>query len=302
VLLVVLAALPPVLLTLHIARQDRQRQTAALRQRSQDMVKLAARKEVREIKDGDRTLRIGIINVPGFYQNVEERIANNPDYRSTTTDVRKLIDELRAGPGIDALLLDLRGDGGGYLPEAQGLTGLFIDRGPVVQLRGAEGNIEVLDDPEPGVFYDGPLAVLVDRTSASASEIFAGAIQDYKRGVIIGQTTFGKGTVQNQYPLDRWKSQSTDGQINVTIGKFYRVTGESTQFRGVTPDIVLPSFVPEDEVGESALDNALPWDRIQTTRFSTRDVDAALLGHIRQSQEKREERRARFREIGRHAF
>lgn len=257
--------------------------------------KLAARKEVREVKDGERTLRIGVITVPGFYQNVEERMANNPDYRSTTTDVRKLITELRAGPGIDALLLDLRGDGGGYLPEAQSLTGLFIDRGPVVQLRGAEGNIEVLDDPEPGVFYDGPLAVLVDRTSASASEIFAGAMQDYKRGLIIGQTTFGKGTVQNQYPLDRWKSQSTDGQINVTIGKFYRVTGESTQFRGVTPDIVLPSFVPEDEVGESALDNALPWDRIQSARFSARNIDAALIARIRQSQDGRAATDANYR-------
>jgi carboxyl-terminal processing protease len=242
--------------------------------------KLAARQELREVKVGERTVRVGVINVPGFYQNIADRDSNNPDYRSTTRDVQRLIGELRAGAGIDALLLDLRGDGGGYLPEAQSLTGLFIDRGPVVQLRGADGRVEVLDDPEAGAFYDGPLAVLVDRTSASASEIFAGAIQDYQRGVIIGQTTFGKGTVQNQYPLDHWKSQSTNGQINVTIGKFYRITGESTQFRGVSPDIALPSFVPVDEVGESTLDHALPWDRINASHFTPLPMPSGLLTRL----------------------
>jgi carboxyl-terminal processing protease len=249
--------------------------------------KLAAKKEVREVKVGERTLRIGVITVPGFYQDVAQRNANNPDYRGTTHDVRRLITELRAGGPIDALLLDLRGDGGGFLPEAQSLTGLFIDRGPVVQLRGADGRVEVLDDPESGVFYDGPLAVLVDRTSASASEIFAGAMQDYHRGVIIGQTTFGKGTVQNQYPLDRWLSQSTDGQINVTIGKFYRVTGESTQFRGVVPDIELPSFVPVDEVGESSLDYALPWDRISSSRFAALTPPPGLLARLKSKEAER---------------
>ena len=134
-------------------------------------------------------------------------------------------------------MLDLRGDGGGYLPEATALTGLFIDHGPVVQLQDTTGRLEVLDDPEPGIAYTGPLAVLVDRFSASASEIFAGAIQDYHRGVIIGQRTFGKGTVQNLVPLDRWSQQPTSGQLTVTIGKFYRVTGESTQHRGVEPDV-----------------------------------------------------------------
>jgi carboxyl-terminal processing protease len=256
--------------------------------------KLAAKKDVREVKLGERTLRIGVITVPGFYQDIAQRNANNADYRGTTHDVRRLITELRTGGGIDALLLDLRGDGGGFLPEAQSLTGLFIDHGPVVQLRGADGRVEVLDDPDTGVFYDGPLAVLVDRTSASASEIFAGAIQDYRRGVIIGQTTFGKGTVQNQYPLDRWRSQSTDGQINVTIGKFYRVTGESTQFRGVVPDIELPSFVPADEVGESSLDYALPWDRIGASRFAPLPQPAGLLERLKAREAERERTDANF--------
>lgn len=228
----------------------------------------AARKQLRKVKLGDSELKVGIITVPGFYENLQERNAGDPNYRSTARDVRRLIGELQSEGGIDALLLDLRGDGGGYLPEATALTGLFIDQGPVVQLKGTDGRVEVLDDPEVGIDYSGPLTVLVDRTSASASEIFAGAIQDYKRGVILGQTTFGKGTVQNQIKLDRWPSQSTDGQINVTVGKFYRVTGESTQLRGVEPDISLPSYVDTTEIGESALDYAMPWDRIDPARFT----------------------------------
>lgn len=228
----------------------------------------AAKKQRRTVTLNGRQLNIGVITVPGFYEDIQERSANNPDYRSTTRDVRRLINELKAEGPLDGLLLDLRGDGGGFLPEAQGLTGLFIDRGPVVQLKGTDGRIEVLDDPETGVAYDGPVTVLVDRTSASASEIFAGAIQDYRRGLILGQTTFGKGTVQNQVRLDLWPGQSTNGQINVTIGKFYRVTGESTQHRGVEPDISLPSYIAKDEVGESSLEHALPWDRIAAARFT----------------------------------
>jgi carboxyl-terminal processing protease len=166
-------------------------------------------------------------------------------------------------------VLDLRADGGGYLPEATALTGLFIDHGPVVQLRDNSGRTEVLDDPEPAPAYDGPLAVLVDRYSASASEIFAGAIQDYHRGVILGQTTFGKGTVQNLVPLDRWSQKPVNGQLTVTIGKFYRVTGESTQHRGVQPDVPLASALDTKEVGESALESALPWDRISGVPFRT---------------------------------
>lgn len=227
----------------------------------------AAKKQLKVLKSGNRDVRVGIITVPGFYQDLAARNAGDENYRSTTRDVRRLIAELQAEGGVDSLVLDLRGDGGGFLPEATALTGLFIDRGPIVQLKDTMGNVEVLDDPEPGVVYGGPLTVLVDRTSASASEIFAGAIQDYRRGLVVGQTTFGKGTVQNQIKLDRWAS-STDGQINVTIGKFYRVTGESTQLRGVEPDIQLPSAIDATDVGESALDHPLPWDRIQPARFT----------------------------------
>jgi carboxyl-terminal processing protease len=226
----------------------------------------AAHKEVKNVTRGGKALKVGVITVPGFYQDIAAQNAGDQNYRSTTRDVLKLIKELQT-ENIDGLVLDLRGDGGGYLPEATALTGLFIDHGPVVQLRDTTGRLEVLDDPEPSPAYTGPLAVLVDRFSASASEIFAGAIQDYHRGVIIGQRTFGKGTVQNLVPLDRWSQKPTSGQLTVTIGKFYRVTGESTQHRGVEPDVQLPSPIDMKEVGESALDSALPWDRIAGVPF-----------------------------------
>jgi len=227
----------------------------------------AAKKEVRTITRGDKTFKVGVINVPGFYQDIAAQNAGDENYRSTTRDVRRLVNELKA-ENIDGLLLDLRGNGGGYLPEATALTGLFVDRGPVVQLKDTTGRLEVLDDPEPGVVYDGPLAVVVDRFSASASEIFAGAIQDYHRGVVLGQRTFGKGTVQNLVPLDRWSQRPVSGQLTVTIGKFYRITGESTQHRGVEPDVPLPSPIDMDEVGESSLEAALPWDRIASVPFT----------------------------------
>jgi carboxyl-terminal processing protease len=224
---------------------------------------------VKTVVRNGRTLKIGIITVPGFYQDIAAQNAGDQNYRSTTRDVLKLLNQLKAEK-IDGLVLDLRNDGGGYLPEATALTGLFIDHGPVVQLRDTSGRLEVLDDPQSGPAYDGPLAVLVDRLSASASEIFAGAIQDYHRGVILGQTTFGKGTVQNLVSLDRWSPDKTDnGQLTVTIGKFYRVTGESTQHRGVQPDVPLASPLDTKEIGESALESALPWDRIAGVPFKT---------------------------------
>jgi carboxyl-terminal processing protease len=226
----------------------------------------AAQKELRTIKRGDKEIRVGIINVPAFYQDVEAQNQGDKDFRSTTRDVRRLIKELQAEK-IDGLVLDLRGNGGGYLPEATALTGLFIDKGPVVQLKVNTGELEVQDDPESGASYTGPLAVLVDRFSASASEIFAGALQDYHRATILGQRTFGKGTVQNLVPLDRWSPRPVNGQLTVTIGKFYRVTGESTQHRGVEPDVPLPSQIDMDEFGESALEGALPWDRIPGVPF-----------------------------------
>ena len=226
----------------------------------------AAQKELRTLKRGEKEIRVGVINVPAFYQDVEAQNRGDKEFRSTTRDVRRLINELKSEK-IDGLVLDLRGNGGGYLPEATALTGLFVDKGPVVQLKVTTGELEVQDDPEPGVAYNGPVAVLVDRFSASASEIFAGAIQDYRRGVVMGQRTFGKGTVQNLVPLDRWSPKPVNGQLTVTIGKFYRVTGESTQHRGVEPDVPLPSQIDLEEFGESALEGALPWDRIPGVPF-----------------------------------
>src|ERR1700691_2926164 len=195
----------------------------------------AAKKEVRQIQRNGHAYKIGIITVPSFYNDMDAASGGDANNRSTTHDVRRLLQQLATAGGVDALVLDLRGDGGGYLPEAIGLTHLFVNHGPVVQLKDTTGQLEVLKDPDSGPDYTGPLAVVVDRTSASASEIFAGAIQDFHRGLIIGQTSFGKGTVQSVIPLDRWSSRPTEGQVTVTIGKFYRVTGESTQLRGVTP-------------------------------------------------------------------
>ncbi len=226
----------------------------------------AAKKELKTFRRGDREYKVGVINVPGFYSDYDAQRAGDKDYRSTTRDVRKLIDELKK-EGVDSIVMDLRGNGGGFLPEAQSLTGLFIDRGPVVQVQFSGGDKEVLDDDETGVAYEGPLVVLIDRFSASASEIFAGAIQDYGRGVVVGQRSFGKGTVQNLVPLSRWSARPVNGQLTVTIGKFYRVTGESTQHRGVEPDVAIASPISLADIGESALDDALPWDRIQAAGF-----------------------------------
>ena len=228
----------------------------------------ASHKALRTVVRNGKEIKVGIITVPSFYQDYDASRAGAKDYRSTTRDVQRLIGELRKD-GAEVLVMDLRANGGGYLPEAESLTGLFIDRGPVVQLRDTTGHIEVDDDPNPAIFYSGPMMVLVDRFSASASEIFAGAIQDYGRGLIVGQQTYGKGTVQNAHPLNYtiFGRKPELGQLNVTIGKYYRITGESTQDRGVTPDIALPSLIDASEVGESTRDRALPWDHIEPATF-----------------------------------
>jgi carboxyl-terminal processing protease len=231
----------------------------------------AAKSEIVKIQRDGREWSIGVIDVPSFYRDYRALSNGDKDYKSTTKDVRRLVTELEK-EGIDGLVVDLRGNGGGHLTEATALSGLFIDNGPVVQLRNANGRISRLDDPDPvpRVAYSGPLAVLVDRYSASASEIFSAAIQDYARGVIVGQQTFGKGTVQNLYSLDQYIRSEDDegfGQLTLTIGKYYRVTGESTQHRGVDPDIALPSHINAELIGESVRDSALPWDTVQTTRF-----------------------------------
>ena len=255
----------------------------------------AAKKVVRTVKRGDTTLRVGVINVPGFYADYKAQ-NDNENFRSTTHDVHRLLDELRK-ENVDGVVLDLRGNGGGFLPEAQSLTGLFIDQGPVVQVKVSNGETQVLDDTEPGATYTGPLAVLVDRTSASASEIFAGAIQDYHRGLILGQTTFGKGTVQSVIELDRWSSRPMNGQLHVTIGKFYRVTGESTQHRGVEPDVALASSIDKTEVGESALDSALPWDRIGKAEFNPMPSSSipVAVGKLAQEEQSRSQRDADYK-------
>ncbi len=229
----------------------------------------AAQKKVQKIRRDDREFSIGIIEVPSFYQDFQARVAGDDNYRSTTRDVHRLVEQLKS-EGIDSLVIDLRNNGGGHLSEATGLVGLFVDNGPVVQLRETSGRIEVLDDPEPGVAWAGPLIVLVNRASASASEIFAGAIQDYHRGLVVGQQTYGKGSVQNLYPLDRYAlgPKAGFGQLTVTIGKYYRVTGDSTQHRGVVPDITLPSLLSIADVGESTQESALPWDRISAAKFT----------------------------------
>jgi carboxyl-terminal processing protease len=228
----------------------------------------ASHKAMRVVQRNGHDVKVGIITVPSFYQDYDASRAGAKDYRSTTRDVQRLISELKKD-GADVLIMDLRANGGGYLPEAESLTGLFIDRGPVVQLRDTTGRIEVDDDPDPSVFYSGPMIVLVDRFSASASEIFAGAMQDYGRALIVGQQTYGKGTVQNAHPLNYtiFGRKPELGQLNVTIGKYYRITGESTQDRGVTPDIALPSLIDANEVGESTRDRALPWDHIEPATF-----------------------------------
>jgi carboxyl-terminal processing protease len=252
----------------------------------------AAQSEIVTVPKDGRDWKIGVIEIPSFYRDYRALSSGDDNYTSTTRDVKRLIGELEE-QGVDGLVIDLRDNGGGHLTEATALSGLFIDNGPVVQLRSSNGRISRLDDPDPvaRVAYSGPLAVLVNRYSASASEIFAAAIQDYERGVIIGQRTFGKGTVQNLYSLDQYvRSTEGDGlgQLTLTIGKYYRVTGESTQNRGVTPDIPLPSVIDASVVGESARDTALPWDEIRTTRFEPgqpldRAISALTANHLSRS-------------------
>ncbi len=249
----------------------------------------AAKKELRKIKRGDQELKIGVITVPSFYQDYNARAAGDQDYRSTTRDVRKLIEEFKKEGGVDGLVLDLRENGGGHLSEAIGLVNLFVPKGPVVQLRETGGRVEVLESEDQGVAYDGPLTILVDRFSASASEIFAAAMQDYGRGLVIGQQTYGKGSVQNLYPLDRYALGQDPGygQLTVTIGMYYRVTGDSTQNRGVAPDLTLPSAISPDEVGESSRDGSLPWNRIRSAEFKPENGFTALLPELKKEHDAR---------------
>jgi len=249
----------------------------------------AAKKELRKLKRGDEELRVGVITVPSFYQDYNARSAGDDEYRSTTRDVERLIKEFDSDGGIDGLVLDLRENGGGHLSEAIGLVNLFVPKGPVVQLRETGGRVEVLESETADVAYSGPLTILVDRFSASASEIFAAAMQDYGRGIVIGQETYGKGSVQNLYPLDRYALGQDPGygQLTVTIGMYYRVTGDSTQNRGVQPDIRLPSPISVEEVGESSRESSLPWNRIRSASFKPETALAPLVAELQREHDSR---------------
>ncbi|NOX87981.1 MAG: PDZ domain-containing protein [Calditrichaeota bacterium] len=236
-----------------------------------DKIKLsdrAAKSDTLEIEHNGKKYRFGVINIPDFYLDYEAMRKGQKDYASTSRDVERLLKELQ-GANVDGIIIDLRRNGGGFLSEAVDLTGLFIKDGPVVQVRDSRGRVKVERDTDKKLVYDGPLAVLVDRFSASASEIFAAAIQDYNRGIIVGTQTFGKGTVQNIMPLSRMFPYSKDklGQIKFTVAKFYRITGASTQNIGVLPDITIPSRFDVMEVGESSEKNALLWDEIDPVSF-----------------------------------
>ncbi|NCF18388.1 MAG: peptidase S41 [Haliea sp.] len=218
----------------------------------------SAQKEILEIPSGDQVLKVGVIDIPAFYIDFEAMRRGDKDYKSTTRDVRKLLEELQE-EGVDGIVVDLRNNGGGSLQEANELTGLFIEYGPTVQIRHSSRRVWRDGKRLKSPYYEGPLVVLVNRLSASASEIFAGAIQDYQRGIIVGDRSFGKGTVQTLIPL-------TEGQLKITESKFYRISGDSTQHRGVVPDVVFPTIYDPEEIGESALDHALNWDQINPVR------------------------------------
>ena len=237
-----------------------------------DKIKLehqAASKRIIEIdkpgSNGTKKVKVGVIDLPSFYIDFKARNRGDADYAGTTRDVKKLLIELKK-EGIDELIIDLRGNGGGSLSEVVSLTGLFIDTGPVVQINDTTGRTDILRDTDAGVVYDGPMAVMIDKGSASASEIFAGAIQDYKRGIIIGETTFGKGTVQTVLPLSSYTRKSFDkpfGQLKVTTAQFFRINGDSTQHKGVVPDISWDLPKIDAELGERAYKNALPWRHLK---------------------------------------
>ena len=233
-------------------------QTTKIVSITREAVKLeeqAAKKSVLHLNQDGKDYKLGVIEIPAFYLDFKAYRAGDPEYKSTTRDVKKLLTELQSEK-VDGVVIDLRNNGGGSLQEATELTSLFIDKGPTVLVRNADGKVDVLEDENSGAFYKGPMALLVNRLSASASEIFAGAMQDYHRALIIGGQTFGKGTVQTIQPLNH-------GELKLTLAKFYRVSGQSTQHQGVLPDIAYPSIIDTKEIGESALPEAMTYDTIK---------------------------------------
>src|SRR5688572_19582315 len=249
-----------------------------------DKIKLEdqqAKKSVINYQKDGKNLKLGVITLPSFYMDFDAYQKGDPNYNSTTRDVQRLIKELQRD-GMDGLVLDLRNNGGGSLAEAIDLTGIFIKNGPVVQVKNSANKIEVGADDDPTIVYNGPLVVLTNRFSASASEIFAGAIQDYNRGVVVGESTYGKGTVQTVIDLGKFINDPADevGQLKLTFQKFYRVTGSSTQHKGVMPDIKLPTALDPEQFGESSRASALPWDEIRGTLYQKTPVinDRVLAG------------------------
>ncbi|MEQ8530948.1 MAG: carboxy terminal-processing peptidase [Imperialibacter sp.] len=250
-----------------------------------DKVKLeeeTASKKIVPYTEGGTTYKLGVITLPSFYFDWEGAQKGEKDYKSATRDVKRLLAELEAD-GVDGVMMDLRFNGGGSLQEAINLSGLFISKGPVVQVKNADGSIDVGTDKDSEIAYNGPLAILVNRFSASASEIFAGAIQDYKRGIVIGENSFGKGTVQQLVDLDQFLPQETAklGQVKLTLSKYYRVNGSSTQHLGVKPDIEFPSAYDADSFGESSQPSALPWDQIRSSSFTpVNKIDSKLIEQL----------------------
>ncbi|MEO0437976.1 MAG: carboxy terminal-processing peptidase [Pseudomonadota bacterium] len=241
------------------AGADAERKVVQIVRNKVKLEEQSAQKKILELPKGDgQTMKVGVIDIPTFYIDFEAMRRGDENYKSTTRDVKKLLAELE-DDGVEGVIVDLRNNGGGSLQEANELTGLFIEYGPTVQIRHSSRRVWRDGKRLRSSFYDGPLVVMVNRLSASASEIFAGAIQDYGRGLIVGDRTYGKGTVQTMVPL-------TEGQLKITESKFYRISGDSTQHRGVVPDVDFPSLYDPDEIGESALDNALDWDQINPVR------------------------------------
>jgi carboxyl-terminal processing protease len=256
-----------------------------------DKIKLedqTAKKKVYETMQHGRNLKLGVITLPKFYMDFAAYQKGDPNYNSTTRDVKKLVTELQA-EGAQGIVIDLRNNGGGSLTEAINLTGLFIKNGPVVQVRNSNNRVEVLTDDDPSITYNGPLIVLINRFSASASEIFAGAIQDYHRGVVVGESTYGKGTVQQMIDLAQFIQNGDEvGGITLTLQKFYRATGSSTQHRGVIPDIKFPTALDPEQYGESSSPNALPWDEIKSALYQrTPIVNDKVLADLNKSYQDR---------------
>jgi len=268
------------------APNDQTTKIVAITREAVKLEEQAAKKSVLHLNQDGKDYKLGVIEIPAFYLDFKAYRAGDPQYKSTTRDVKKLLTELQSEK-VDGVVIDLRNNGGGSLQEATELTSLFIDKGPTVLVRNADGKVDVLEDENSGAFYKGPMALLVNRLSASASEIFAGAMQDYHRALIIGGQTFGKGTVQTIQPLNH-------GELKLTLAKFYRVSGQSTQHQGVLPDIAYPSIIDTKEIGESALPEAMTYDTIKPAIKPAVDPFKPFLAQLQSRHDVRSAKDAEF--------